>query len=410
MSKFSKQLLTTSRNNPFNYTSYRGYGGKTRLTPTDQLLVQKGGSNPRTLDLYLNLFADDQVASVVARQLDEITSRPFSIIPGGDLPVDLEAAEFCQEQISSIGLLSNDSNLGAAVIGPDQDFQGIVRALGLALVLGISGVEIVWKKARNGRNAIDYLKVVDPRRFLFVADEKTNVYPKILTKKYPFDGIFLPPKKFIIHRYYAVPSSDPYGLGLGRNLYWLVNWKREALTYWLSIIDKYSDPTTIGTAPNDTSEAEFQEFFQNLRKIAQDGTIAVKEGFNVDTLDVSLDKVEFIEDLINYCDTQIRVLISGEDSVGNDANAGSQARDRISNDVRVMKARALSNSIHSTIQKTLINWLVKLNFPEDTKIPQLIRNFDNTSTTLDTVISLANLGFKIDPEFIEKTFGVPIVQ
>lgn len=40
------------------------------------------------------------------------------------------------------------------------------------------------------------------------------------------DGIDLPDRKFIVHRH-GVVGNNPYGLGLGYQLFWAVLFKRE---------------------------------------------------------------------------------------------------------------------------------------------------------------------------------------
>lgn len=399
--------LTSNRNNPFLSNTF-SYGGKSRLTSRDALLAQEGGFSGRALDLYVNLLNDSEVQSSLSKQLDEITSRELKVIPASQSQLDVDLAGFVEEQIHSLGVYAADAYRDRAILEADQDIDLLTRNFGMSSVLGLSAAEIIWKKSTNGRTIPDYIKIVDPRRVQFVEDRGKRIYPKLLTDRKAFEGIYLPPRKLIVHRSYMVPSSDPYGMGLGRSLYWLVCWKREVLSYWLSILDKYSNPTLVGTAPEGISEEEFCRFFEELTQMGQNGTIALRSGFSVDSFSAKTDKVEMLMDLVSYCDEQIRMIITGETTVGSSSSTGSQARDKVANDVRITKAEALSRSINTTLERTFVSWLAALNFPANAKLPKLVRNFQSKSATLETIEKLSQLGLQPPIEWIENEFGIPL--
>lgn len=400
--------ISSARNHPYLSNQYV-FGGKTRLTTRDALLAERGGGfSGRALDLYLNLMNDSEVQASLSKQLAEICSKELRVIPASEDQIDVDLAGFVEEQIKGLGVYAADAYRGKAVLEADQDIDLLTKNFGMSTILGLTCAEVVWKKANNGRTIPDYIKVVDPRRIQFVEDRNRKIYPKLLTDRRLFEGIYLPPRKFIIHRSYMSPSSDPYGFGLGRVLYWLVAWKREVLSYWLTILDKHSSPTIVGTVPQGTSEPDFCIFFEELQQMAQDGTIALRSGYTVNSFNANTDKSEMLKDLIDYCDEQIRMIITGETTVGSSSAGGSQARDKVANSVRVLRAEELSRSINTTLERTLVSWLAALNFPAHAKMPKLIRNFQSKTETIETIEKLANIGYAPPIDWLETEFGIPL--
>lgn len=81
------------------------------------------------------------------------------------------------------------------------------------------------------------------RRFVYVQPEE-NAAPelRLLTKENMLTGIKLPEKKFIVHR--CNPEDDnPYGTGLGLQLYWPVFFKRKGIIAWNKLNDRFGSPT-----------------------------------------------------------------------------------------------------------------------------------------------------------------------
>lgn len=411
--KFNFLELASMANDPYNYGVLTPTFGKIRVEPKDRILIEKGGNGSDSIELYLDLLTDNQVYAQWDRQMGEIISKDWFLEPGGDTLEDKLALEYTEETLKSLSLNSRDYDpvSHSGILGSGQGLDGLTRGLGLALITGISPAEIIWRESSDRTNSypeVDSVKLRDPRRFQFEADNQGNIFIKLKTKKYWSDGVYVPPRKFIIHRYWSVPSDDPYGNGVGRLLYYPVQWKRELLTLWLSIIDKYSNPTTVGTYERDITTEEQKEFDDALYNISRDMTISMPEGYKVDFISPNLSNVDLLSELEKVCNTYISKVISGEANTGEQNSEGS-VKQTVSNSIRYMKAKSFSDLLSETLNNTLIKWIVNYRFPE-AKPPKIWRNFNDVESVITLLTQIKSLGFTTTEEYVENITGIPIVN
>lgn len=407
--RFNNLELASLANDPYTYGSIPTFG-KIRINPKDRILVENGGTGSDSLELYLNLLTDNQVYAQWDRQMNEITSRNWFLEAGGDSDIDMEALDFVENSLKNLSIKSQDSDKksGVGIINNGHGLDGLTRGLGLSLITGISIAEIIWAPdlEENKGPIIQSIKIRDPRRFHFDADKTGNIYIKLRTRNHWHEGIFVPPRKFIIQRYWSIPNDDPYGNGIGRLLYYPVQWKRELLTLWLTIVDKYSNPTTVGTYESDISEEEKRIFDNALYNISRDMVISMPSNFDVKFISPSLSSVDLLSDLEKTCNTYISKVISGEANTGELGSEGS-TKQTVSNSIRITKAKGFSDLISESINNTLIKWMVQYRYP-GAKPPKLWRNFDDSTDTIELLTRIKTLGFNTTKEFIENLTGIPI--
>lgn len=409
--RFANRQIAGYVNNPLLGIA-PSYGGMLRLSPQDNLLATKGGLSMRMLDVYLDLLTDAHTFTMWDKQINEICSRPVSIIPGGKAPDDIAAAQFAEDYLSKLGITDASSHNGHLVANNDANLDKTFYGLGLALIAGYSVAEIIWSRDELGRVIPNELHMLDPRRILFYANSEGKIYPKLLTRKHSYEGIFIPDRKFILHQHWAMPSEDPHGFGLGRHLYYPVQWKREVLTYWLGIIDRHHEPTVIGAYPGTASAEQIAEFFTIINNITNQSSIVMPEGFSVSFADHNIGNAEqLLKSLIDYCDRQISLVLLGEVTTGEET-PGNNAGEDISNNIRLSKAKAWSDAICATLNSTLLRWTTELNFP-GAKSPKLTRSFtkeESTDALIDRIAKLVGAGYKPEPDWVSKKTGIPFVK
>lgn len=404
--RYSSIELASIANDPYLY-GFAPTWGKIRLSSKDRFLVEQGGTGGEALDLYLNLLTDPQAYFAWDRQISEITSREWTVEAGGDDEIDKLAAEFVEETLASLSSHSMDmNNEELAIVSNGQGFDGITRGLGLALITGISVAEIIWKQDKDYLPTVETVKVRDPRRFHFDVDSRGHALLKLKTRKHNMDGIYLPARKFIVCRYWAIPNDDPYGAGLGRLLYYPVTWKRELLTLWLSIVDKYADPTVVGTYDQDIEENIREDFQRGLENITRDMVMSMPSHFKVDFMSPTLNGPDILSNLESLCNAYINKVVSGEANTG-ESGGGGVMRENVSNSIRLMKAKAFSDLISESLNNSMIKWLSLYRFPK-AKPPRVWRNFGDASGTIDMLEKLRRLGFNTNHEYIENLTGIPI--
>ena len=386
-------------------------GGKVRLLSRDAILRDKGGGSLfRALDLYYDLFTDMQVFSGWDKQATDIISRDWYVEPGGKDDIDRRAADFARENLEDLGS-HVDFGIRLAEDRPCSGFDNLTRGLLVATIAGIATGEIIWSVNRYGQIFPAEIPIRDSRRFMFEYEKKRDkVRPKLLTRDSFGEGVLIPARKFIFHRYYAMPGfSDPHGFGLGRQLFYPVEWKKEAIIMWLNLIDKYIDPVTIGTHPAEADKDEVREFKDHIQTVAQEMSMTMPEGWSLDFNRAEINgSYEALVQLLEYLDKQISKVITGEATVG-EPLGGSQARETINNSIRVQKAKSWSDQLSETLNCTLLRWMTELNFP-GARPPKVWRDFGDVDGLRDfaTVLTLLNqVEYKVDPAYIELKTGIP---
>lgn len=410
--RFSEMEFATLAKSPYNTSGIPVFGGKLRLTTQDLLMIEQGGGGSRAFELYQNLLVDPTVYAAMDQQLSEITSRPLQIRAVSDKKSDKKFANSVLQQLQVLGKhqdLDSDKQ-GNAVLSATYGIDHLTRSLGLACLQGLRVSEIIWfYNKRTKRIEPREVKTKDERRFMFLMDVDTGVVqPRLLLNTNSWDGVPLPARKFIFGRYWAMPNEDEYGAGIGRYLYWPVQWKRQLLTYWLSWVDKYTSPTAIGTYPMATVEAELDDFESAVRNIAQESGIVMPEGYSLSFLKADGAGANSFETLLKVCDAMISMVIRGENTTGQ-FGVGSGMRDNISNSLRVVKAKMVSDSVDDTLNSSLIPWMTYYQAPKGVLSPSIYRNFEielDDSQLLQYLKQMSDAGFDVDRKFLSEKTGI----
>jgi phage gp29-like protein len=150
--------------------------------------------------------------------------------------------------------------------------------------------------------------------------------------------------------------------------------------------------------------------YDHLSNLSQETALILPEGYELDFVNPS-GSPDIFKNLIDYIDKEISVLICGENEAGQ-AEAGSRASSQVANLVRVVRASEMSEMISHTLTKTLVRWIVDLNFGTDVATPELTREFriEESPLTMPDVSLLIQSGFTPRKEWIERHFRVELQE
>jgi phage gp29-like protein len=181
------------------------------MRPNDATLATRGAS--KGLRIYDEIERDCHAFSVLQKRKLALISRPVIVDAASNALRDRKARDGVDAFLKSI------------------NFDQICLDLLDATLKGFAAAEIMW---RVGNGIIDVAAIApkDQRRFVFDKDSM----PRLITRSDISQGIALPERKFIIHRYGA-KDGNPYGLGLGTRLFWPVFFKRQGIQFWLTFAD-----------------------------------------------------------------------------------------------------------------------------------------------------------------------------
>ncbi len=318
----------------------------TVLAPVDDTLITRG--NGKGLKLYDEIERDTHAWSVLQKRKKTLVAREWVVAPGGDAPVDQEAADFIEEQLKSM------------------PFDKICEDLLDATLKGFAISEIIWKRDGN-RIVVDKVITHDQRRFVF--DEKWK--PRLLTWSNMLEGEQLPEKKFMIHRH-GVKGNNPYGLGLGTRLFWPVLFKREGVAFWMHFLEKFAGPTVVGKAPVGMLDEEQQKFLNSLEAGAQRKSIVIPIDADIDMLEAKRSGAVSYEDWCKYWDGQMSVATLGEMLTTNIGDVGSLAAAQTHAEILELLVDADGDLLADTLAATIFHWQTGFNFPA-AKTPKVYR-------------------------------------
>lgn len=398
---------------PYAFVSTPYLSAGTILPRRDDILIEEGGGGPRAIEKYMRLFNDSHVMSAWEKITGEIIQRKWEIDPASPSDRDEEVAEFVRQVLKRMGTNTRQAYGKEMLVTSNSAFDAFIRGMCESMVLGISIGEICWM--RQGDYIVpSEIKIRDPRRFLFVLNEDGTIAPRLMTVESPVEGIPLPLRSMVIHRYWAYSNfMDPYGTGLGRQLYSLVEFRRTLMSFWLQYADKHTTPTAVGKFSLGTPDEEVKALFSALQRLGQETAIVIPDEMNIDWLS-SDGRSEVYEGLIEYIDQKISFLLNGENTVGQETGSvGSYARDQVSDSVRMRKAKAFSEELDETLNSTLVRWIVELNYP-GAAIPRLRRNFDDLEQRDDPVkivqmlTQLQAIGYEVkDLDWVRDKLEIP---
>ena len=282
-----------------------------------------------------------------------------------------------------------------------------------AYIVGFTVCEVMWTRTKGGIVASD-LRFRDQRRFRFESLEEAEVgfTMKMMTRDSPFEGVELPPRKFVNFRFWVQANGDPYGAGLGRILYPLVKFKRRALESQLLYSDRFANPTAVAKAPLSATTAEIDTLYDHLSNLSQETALVMPEGYELQFVEPG-GSPETFEKLRDALIRDITLLIAAEDEAGSQG-AGSMASSEVAQGVRAARAQDLSELISRKLSKTLVRWIVDLNFGTNVKAPRLYRDFevkDDTSLSMSDVATLVkDVGLKPTVSWISDRFNVELEE
>jgi phage gp29-like protein len=387
------------------------------LPRRDDILIEEGGGGPRAIEQYTRLFNDSAVISAWEKLVGEIIQREWHVYPTSDSDKDEEVAEFVRQTLYHLGTNTRQSRGRDMLVSSNTGFNAFVKGMAESLILGMSVGEICW--IRQGSYVVpSEIKIRDPRRFQFILNEDGSISPRIITIQSPVEGMPIPLRSMVIHRHWAYNNlADPYGTGLGRQLYSLVEFRRTLLSFWLQYADKHTTPTAVGKFSLGTPEEEVKSLFTALQRLGQETAIVVPDEMTIDYL-TSDSRADVYQNLISYIDQQISFLINGEATVGAEGTGvGSYARDQIADSVRIRKSKSFSDQLDETINATLIRWIVELNYP-GSSVPRISRDFSDIEQrgedpvkTVQILTQLQAVGYQVtDLDWVRDKLRIPSLE
>lgn len=354
------------------------------IRTNDPLLIERG-EHGNQWALYRDLKRDGKIFSCLQKRKLALISRPWNVDPIEEGEAGQKDAEIVTDILKQLM------------------FDNLCSELMDATIVGFVPAEIVWD-VRDGRIVPVRVLKRAQRRFVYVqTDAHKPPELRLLTAANMLTGEPLPERKFIVHR--VNPEDDnPYGTGMGLQLFWAKFFKNKAILSWNKTNDRFGSPTPWGKYPNGAGKPEKATLFEGLKSMSNDGVIMTPEGMSIELLESKLTgTVQTQKDLCEYMDRWIsEVILSQEPGQTTGATAAS-ANER--EDVRLDIVQADADLLSDTLNSTLIKWICELNGLAPCTVSRDIKKPEDRLANSETDTNVAALGFKPTLEYIRERYG-----
>lgn len=379
------------------------------LTSRDEILTRRGGGEG--LKIYQDLARDGHAGSVLRKRRQAVVAREWTVEPGGERPEDLLAAGLVRAALGRIRF--------------DRACQGLLGSV----LTGIAVAEVMWEAAdlevtpedgtaeqrvpsarpspatRRSWIVPADIRVRNPRRFVFGSEGDL----RLLTWDAPMQGIALPDRKFILARFWAEENEDPYGRGLGHDLFWPVFFKRNGIALWNALLERWGQPFVYAEYPPGTPEPERQKLLNALGEIARGAGLVVPQGSLVKMLEAGQGGSATGNPqakLVEVMNAEISKIVLGETMTTEQGQNGARALGEVHDEVRQELADADADLLSAELAP-LLEWITSINLP-GAATPKLWRRKPEepdlaARAKLDE--SLFKVGYEPTENYVTETYG-----
>ena len=371
--EFAHRLL-----DPFEH-NYMGV-----LRSNDPLLIERGNGG---IEIYRDLRRDGKVFSGLQKRQLALIGKTWQVEPR-----DKENPAASRDAETLTGILKGFA------------FDRMCSELLEALLAGHAIAEVVWT-IRDGLVVPARVIKRAQRRFVFVQpDDATPPSLQLLTRENMLTGTPVPERKFIVHRVNA-EDDNPYGTGLGLQLYWPTFFKRKGIVAWNKLCDRFGSPTPHGKYPRNAGDKEKQTLVAALRAMSNDGYLATPEGMEINLLESKLSgNVTTQQQLVEYMDDWISEVLTGQEparSGGGALAAASKERQNVRQDL----TQADSDLLSDTLDNTLIAWICDYNGLAPCHVLRQVKEEDDIKTLAESDKLIHDMGYELNEESVRSRYG-----
>ena len=315
----------------------------------DSVLKNRGGG---CLDIYKEVLNDDEVKSAFTQRQDAVISREWKVEPGGDKPIDIEAADAMSELLKSVG------------------FDRVTKLMHYGVFYGYAVAELIYG-IKDNLYWINDIKVRDRRRFRFTPTGEL----RLLTQNNMHEGIACQTPYFWHYATGADHDDEPYGLGLAHWLYWPSFFKRNDIKFWLIFLEKFGMPTAVGKYGTGATTEQKRDLLSLTRAIQTDSGIIMPDGMNLELLQIARSGAGDYKAFYDSMNEAIRRVTVGQITSSGGASSSIGGDESLQAAVLASIAKSDSDVMCESWNRGPGTWFTQMNFP-GAAVPQVSRIFD----------------------------------
>ncbi|MCK9622011.1 MAG: DUF935 domain-containing protein [Methylobacter sp.] len=350
------------------------------MSASDTVLETRGSGD---YTIYEELARDDQVKTCRQQRELALISKEWGVDPGDSSRKAKKAADRLQVLLERLAW--------------DDKTQKMLSAV----LYGYSVAECMWQTDGSEITLSD-IKVRNRSRFGFLPSGEL----RLITPSDYSMGEALPPAKFWAFACGADHDDDPYGLGLGHYLYWPVWFKKNGIKFWLQFLEKFGQPTAIGTYPISSSDAEKERLLKALSAIQSSTAIRIPEGMQVELLEATRSGTADYTALVDRMNAAISKVYIGH-SAGADSTPGRLGGEDNAGEVREDLIKADADLVCGSFNRTVAKWLTYYNDGDNVAPPKVWRNVEqeeDLKACADKDKVIFDMGYKPTLKYIQDKY------
>ena len=331
----------------------------------DPTLARLGYS--QTIPVYEALAEDAHIAGIIQRMYAGLIRFESHVQPGGLRKVDKLAAALCEK------ILDRPPS-------PNFGWNELFFKMYEAVLYGFDLKEIVWDYSGKYLMPIELVDV-PRRRVLF----SPYGLPLIRTRS-NFLGEPLHRNNYLLTRHRHT-VDNPYGFAALSSCYWLVNFKRMVMEYYVKFIERHGSPWAIGKYPPGTNAEGIDTILNQLSNMLDSACAAVPDNVAVEFMEAKASGEKMIHSgFIDVVNSELSKAILSSTLGVEITDQGSRAAATTHLEAENVVTEAHRKLVSSTMNR-LFRLVTDFNFGEKVRSPyfEFYEESEANKTTAETL-------------------------
>lgn len=365
------------------------FGGDT-YRKSDKIIRTKGKSRFAFYDEMSD--SDATLAGLIETRIDSVARLPWDIIPASAEEADIEIAGYVKQTL--LGLDNFDEDLSELLSASRN---------------GYAVSEIVWKDAEiNGKQLLVPDRIISkpPDWFRFDVDRNLRF---VGATGGAGEGELMPDYKFI-HYAFRPRYQNPYGMSLLRSVYWVWWFKHHGFEQWMRAEERGAVGTVIMKYNPGTNKTEQESLAETAKILLKSKYAVINKDHEIEFPEVKIDP-NFGDVLIQRCNSEMIYRLLGATLSSGTSESGTRALGEIHERRLQERNESDSKALAAALNKTLIRWIVELNFPDIKAMPRFKQHYEaqkDVTLTINSLRTAAELGIPISVEDAAKLLDLPL--
>lgn len=337
--------------------------------------------------IFEEMMEDSHIQSAFASRRAGVSGRRWDVTAFDESARSRKVADFVRQTLARI-----------------PNFEHALGHLLKAVPYGHSVLEIMWRIDPDAVR-VDALRTRRPERFTLLENSGLRLVDDSQGMERS-----LPARKFVCHRH--EPQDDiPFAKPLLLSLYWPWYFKKNGQAFWMVLAEKFGIPSVIGRYPSHFTDADVKNLASALINLQQDSVAAVPQETQVEVESVQVgEKGSFFRELLDFMNAEVSKTVLGGTLTQEVGDVGSYAAAKTHQEVRQEIIAADARLLQTTVNSTLVRWLVDFNYGPDVEAPSFVVDYlppRGTPEFAQVLKTLSDMGYKVPEHFIAETFGLP---